>query len=115
VIAAANKIAFKPYIYGGGHGSWKRLGLRLLGLHQLCAARGGTDLGTRDSTEFESYGAPGQGRWITLWANSGHVYMQIAGLWFDTAAQSSSNSNDRWSPIRISPRGGFVERHPTGL
>lgn len=47
-----------------------------------------------------------------LWTNSGHVYARIAGLWFDTAAQSSANGHDRWSTRRISPRHGFVERHP---
>jgi hypothetical protein len=41
--------------------------------------------------------------------------MQIAGLWFDTAAQSGSNGNDRWSASRASPSGGFVVRHPAGL
>ena len=40
--------------------------------------------------------------------------MRIAGLWYDTAAQSSANGNDRWSTTRVSPAGGFVEIHPAG-
>jgi peptidoglycan hydrolase-like protein with peptidoglycan-binding domain len=115
VIAAANKIAFKPYIYGGGHGTWNDSGYDCSGSTSYALHGAGLLSVTEDSTEFESYGSPGQGQWITLWANSGHVYMQIAGLWFDTAAQSSSNSNDRWSATRASPRGGFVVRHPSGL
>jgi len=64
---------------------------------------------------MESYGQRGRGAWVTLYANAGHVYMNIAGLWLDTAAQSKANGNDRWSATRISPRSGFVVRHPGGL
>lgn len=114
VIAAANKIAFKPYVYGGGHGSWNSRGYDCSGSVSY-ALHGGGLLSTQyDSTEFESYGLQGVGRWITIFANGGHAYMNVAGLWFDTAAQSSSNGNDRWSTTRISPKGGFVVRHPKG-
>jgi len=92
VIDAANQIATKPYIYGGG----------LLST-------------TEDSSQFESYGAAGTGQWITIYANGGHAYMEVAGLWFDTAAQSRSNGNDRWSSSRASSASGFVVRHPAGL
>jgi hypothetical protein len=68
-----------------------------------------------DSTEFETWGSAGAGQWVTLWANGGHVYMQIAGLWFDTAAQSTANGNDRWSTTRVDQPQGYIERHPTGL
>jgi hypothetical protein len=67
-----------------------------------------------DSGQMESYGSAGSGQWITLYANAGHVYAKIAGLWCDTGAQSSSNDRDRWSTRRASPAGGFVVRHPTG-
>jgi peptidoglycan hydrolase-like protein with peptidoglycan-binding domain len=115
IIAAANKIAFKPYIYGGGHATWNDSGYDCSGSTSYALHGAGLISSPEDSTEFESYGSPGVGQWVTLWANSGHVYMQIAGLWFDTAAQSSQNGNDRWSTERISPAGGFVERHPSGL
>ena len=112
VIAAANKIAFKPYVYGGGHASWDSTGYDCSG--SVSYALHGADLLSTpyDSTQFESYGASGYGKWITIWANAGHAYMRIAGLWFDTAAQSSSNGNDRWSTTRISPSTGFIVRHP---
>jgi peptidoglycan hydrolase-like protein with peptidoglycan-binding domain len=114
VIAAANQIATKPYIYGGGHGTWNDAGYDCSGSTSYALHGGGLLNVTMDSTEFESYGAPGPGQWITLWANGGHVYMEIAGLWFDTAAQSSSNGNDRWSTTRVDQASGYVERHPTG-
>jgi peptidoglycan hydrolase-like protein with peptidoglycan-binding domain len=114
VIAAANQIAFKPYIYGGGHGSWDSSGYDCSGSTSYALHGGGLLSQTEDSTEFESYGSAGAGQWITLWANGGHVYMEVAGLWFDTAAQSSSNNNDRWSTTRVDSPSGYVERHPTG-
>jgi hypothetical protein len=114
VIAAANKIAFKPYIYGGGHGTWNDAGYDCSGSTSYALHGGGLLSSSLDSTGFESYGSSGAGQWITLWANGGHVYMDIAGLWFDTAAQSSSNNNDRWSTTRVDQPDGYIERHPTG-
>jgi cell wall-associated NlpC family hydrolase len=112
VIAAGNKIAFKPYIYGGGHGSWTDAGYDCSGSVSF-ALHGGSLLSqTEDSTEFESYGSQGAGRWITIWANSGHVYMYVAGLRFDTSAQSSTGGS-RWTTETRSTS-GYDERHPTG-
>jgi peptidoglycan hydrolase-like protein with peptidoglycan-binding domain len=113
-IAAANQIAFKPYIYGGGHGTWTDLGYDCSGSVSYALHGAGLIFTPEDSSELESYGAAGPGQWITIWANAGHAYMQIAGLYFDTAAQRSTNGNDRWSTTRISPVSGFVVRHPVG-
>jgi peptidoglycan hydrolase-like protein with peptidoglycan-binding domain len=116
VIAAANEIATTPYLYGGGHASWISAGgYDCSGSTSFALHGAGLINAPEDSGELESYGDPGPGVWITLYANAGHVYMNIAGLWFDTAAQSSSNGSDRWSTTRISPSAGFVVRHPGGL
>jgi peptidoglycan hydrolase-like protein with peptidoglycan-binding domain len=115
VIAAADDIATLPYIYGGGHASWIDTGYDCSGSTSFALHGAGLINAPEDSGELESYGDPGPGVWITLYANAGHVYMNIAGLWFDTAAQSSTNGNDRWSATRISPSAGFVVRHPIGL
>jgi peptidoglycan hydrolase-like protein with peptidoglycan-binding domain len=114
VIAAANSIAFKPYVYGGGHGSWSSDGYDCSGSVGFALHGGALLSETEDSSQMETYGSAGAGRWITLWANAGHVYANIAGLWFDTAAQSSANANDRWSTRRVSSATGYVERHPVG-
>ena len=114
VIAAANSIATTPYVYAGGHGSWNASGYDCSGSVGFALHGGGLLSKTEDSSEMESYGAPGGGRWITVYANPGHAYAQIAGLWFDTAAQSSGNGQDRWSTRRASSAGGFVVRHPRG-
>ena len=115
VIAAANSIATTPYEYAGGHGSWKSSGYDCSGSVGFALHGGGLLSQTEDSGQMESYGAAGSGQWITLYANAGHVYAKIAGLYYDTAAQSSSNDQDRWSTTRVSPAGGFVVRHPRGL
>jgi len=114
VIAAANKIATTPYCYGGGHASFNDSCYDCSGSVSYALHGGHLLSQTEDSTEFESYGSPGAGKWMTLWTNAGHVYMQIDGLWFDTAAQSSANGNDRWSKTRVDSASGYIERHPTG-
>jgi peptidoglycan hydrolase-like protein with peptidoglycan-binding domain len=115
VIQAANQIAKLPYRYGGGHGRWIDSAYDCSGSVGYALHGGGLLSVTEASGAMESYGAAGVGRWITLYTNAGHVYMQVAGLWFDTAAQSSQNGNDRWSRTRISPASGFMVRHPKGL
>ena len=114
VIAAANSIATTPYVYAGGHGSWTASGYDCSGSVGFALHGGGLLSQTEDSGQMESYGAPGAGQWITVYANAGHAYARIAGLWFDTSAQSSANGQDRWSTLRASPAGGFVVRHPRG-
>jgi len=112
VIAAGNKIAFKPYIYGGGHGSWNDSGYDCSGSVSYALHGGGLISSPEDSSELESYGSHGPGRWISIWSNSGHTYMYVAGLRYDTSAQSSTGGS-RWTNQPRSNR-GFVESHPTG-
>jgi cell wall-associated NlpC family hydrolase len=114
VIAGGDMIAFDPYIYGGGHRSFNSAGYDCSGSVSYALHAAHLLSSPLDSTQFESWGRPGPGRWITLWANGGHVYMQVAGLFFDTAAQTSANGNDRWSLVRASPPRGFIVRHPVG-
>jgi peptidoglycan hydrolase-like protein with peptidoglycan-binding domain len=113
VIAAGNRIALKPYIYGGGHGSWNDSGYDCSGSVSFALHGANLISAPEDSGELESYGSPGPGRWITLWSNAGHVYMYVAGLRFDTSAQGETGGS-RWTPQARS-NDGFVERHPTGL
>jgi peptidoglycan hydrolase-like protein with peptidoglycan-binding domain len=112
VIAAGNQIAFKPYVYGGGHGSWHDSGYDCSGSVSYALHGAGLLSSPEDSTSLESYGAGGRGRWISIWANSGHVYMYVAGLRFDTSAQDSSGGS-RWTVAGRSSS-GFVVRHPRG-
>jgi Putative peptidoglycan binding domain len=114
VIAAANAIVGKPYRYGGGHGNWEDSGYDCSGSESY--ALHGADLIDRpmDSTEFMSWGEPGEGTWITSYANSGHSYLVVAGLRFDTGYNNSTSSGPKWS-TQMRPSDGYTARHPDGL
>jgi cell wall-associated NlpC family hydrolase len=111
VIAAANEIATTPYVYGGGHGSITS-GYDCSGSISYALAAAGLLSSPLDSTGFMSWGEPGVGQHITVYANSGHAYMVVDGRRFDTSALSGGGT--RWtSEMRSSA--GFVARHPPGL
>jgi hypothetical protein len=61
---------------------------------------------------FMDYGAPGPGRWITIYANEGHMFMVVAGLRFDTSGQGRAGT--RWQAEAVSA-GGYAVRHVPGL
>ena len=66
-----------------------------------------------DSSGFERWGQAGRGTWVTLYANSGHSYMVVAGLRFDTSGREARNDT-RWHTQSRSAR-GYVVRHPPSL
>jgi peptidoglycan hydrolase CwlO-like protein len=112
VIAAGNAIATLPYIWGGGHGSFQAAGYDCSGSVSYALAAAGLLSSPLDSTGFESWGLPGPGRWITVYANAGHAWMQVAGWRFDTVALATSGT--RWSQGG-GEFSGFIARHPPGL
>jgi cell wall-associated NlpC family hydrolase len=112
VIAAGNAIATLPYVWGGGHGSFHAGGYDCSGSVSYALAAAGLLTSPLDSTGFESWGEPGPGRWITVYANAGHAFMVVAGWRFDTVALAEGGT--RWSQSMAST-GGFVARHPPGL
>jgi cell wall-associated NlpC family hydrolase len=122
IIAAGNQIVGKPYVYGGAHGlplseiapgydcssSVEHL---LYGARLLPVTYGAA------SAALESYGDPGPGRWVTLYASGGHVFMYVAGLRWDThnaAGPGDGSSGIGWHPM-VRSAAGFVARHPAGL
>jgi peptidoglycan hydrolase CwlO-like protein len=112
VIAAGNAIATLPYIWGGGHGSFHDNGYDCSGSVSYALAAAGLLSSPLDSTGFESWGLPGPGRWITVYANAGHAFMMVAGWRFDTVALSQGGT--RWSQSGTDTS-AFVARHPPGL
>jgi peptidoglycan hydrolase-like protein with peptidoglycan-binding domain len=112
VIAAANEIATRPYVYGGGHGSFISEGYDCSGSVSYALHGGGLLSAPEDSSELESYGEPGPGRYITIYANAEHAWMTIDGRRFDTVALAEDGS--RWGGAG-DDGGDFVVRHPDGL
>jgi hypothetical protein len=112
VILAANQIAKFPYKWGGGHGAWRDNGYDCSGSVSFALAGAGLLDRPLTSGLLAGYGAPGPGRWITIYANSGHVFMIVAGLRFDTSGQGRAGT--RWQEA-VRPAGGFAVRHIPGL
>jgi peptidoglycan hydrolase CwlO-like protein len=111
-IGAANQISSTPYIWGGGHGSWTSSGYDCSGAVSYALHGGGFLDSPLDSTGLETWGVPGAGRWITVYANSGHAWAVIAGLRWDTSGDISG-SGPRWHTDMASTS-GFIARHPDG-
>jgi hypothetical protein len=122
IIAAGNQIAGRPYLYGGGHG----LPLSEVAPaydcsssveHLLYGARLLPVSYDAPSGQLESFGAPGVGRWVTLYANPDHVFMYVAGLRWDThnaAGAGDGSTGIGWHSL-VRDSAGFVARHPVGL
>ena len=111
MINNANMIVGRPYIWGGGHGSFYSHGYDCSGAVSFALFGGGMIPRPLTSGELEGWGAPGPGKWITVYANAGHTFAEIAGLRWDTSARKRHRP-----PLapRRRPTGGFVVRHPPG-
>jgi hypothetical protein len=117
VINAANQVARKPYVYGGGHGrtageTFVDTAYDCSGSVSFALAAAGFIDSPMDSTALARFGRPGPGRWITIYANAGHAFMTVAGLRFDTSGRSAGGS--RWQAASRTVA-GFTTRHPPGL
>jgi peptidoglycan hydrolase-like protein with peptidoglycan-binding domain len=112
VIAAGNRIAKMPYIYGGGHGKWEDRGYDCSGSVSYALHGGGLLDAAMPSGGFMNWGDPGPGQWITIYAHGGHMYMVVAGLRFDTSGRAGAGT--RWQ-ASMRPTSGYSIRHPRGL
>jgi peptidoglycan hydrolase-like protein with peptidoglycan-binding domain len=112
VIAAGDEIATRPYVFGGGHGSFQSAGYDCSGSVSYALHGGGLLSSPEDSSGLESFGEAGPGKDITIYANAEHAFMVIDGKRFDTVAQQETGT--RWSSSMTSTA-GFVARHPAGL
>lgn len=111
-ISAADRIATTPYVYGGGHASYDAAGYDCSGSVSYVLHKAGLLGRPLDSGQLAAYGAPGPGRFITIYANAGHVFMTIRGRRYDTSGRRIGGS--RWtSAVRGSA--GYTVRHPPGL
>ena len=114
VIAAANKIRTKPYVYGGGHARWWDAGYDCSGAVSFALRGAGLIDTPMPSGSLAGWGSAGKGRWITVYANGGHAYAVIAGLRWDTAG-TTNGTGPRWhKSLRAQASGPFTARHPDG-
>jgi hypothetical protein len=127
MVAAGNRLYGTAYLYGGAHGT----SLDTLQPAYDCSSavsyllHGGGVLGAsaRDSTELETYGLPGPGRYVSIYANAAHTFMYVAGLRmdtvFDAAYDSGPNAGKPGPRWRLSPTvpdwAAWTVRHPAGL
>ena len=113
LIRAGNRIAKKPYKYGGGHGRWNDSGYDCSGsvsyvLHHAGLLRGGA----RPSGGFMNWAFAGRGKWVTVYAHGGHMFLTVAGLRFDTTDRERDGT--RWHRD-IRSTSGYAVRHPGGI
>jgi hypothetical protein len=113
VIGGGNAIATFPYVFGGGHASFIDDAYDCSGSVSYALAAAGMLSSPLTSGQLESWGVPGPGRWLTVYANAGHVYMYVAGLRFDTSFRNGPFGS-RWQTT-VRDNVGFVARHWPGL
>jgi cell wall-associated NlpC family hydrolase len=116
MIWAGDQIVGLPYIYGGGHQSFDSPGYDCSGTVSFALHGAGVLTTPEDSSELESWGSHGVGRWVTVFSNPGHAYVDVAGLRLDTSAADdpSNQQGPRWRPLRTQ-NSGYTIRHPLGL
>ena len=127
MVAAGNRLFGTSYLYGGAHGT----PLSQLQPAYDCSSavsyvlHAGGVFGeyAEDSTELESYGDPGPGKYVSIYANAGHAFMYVGGLRFDTveapeydSGPNSGKPGPRWRVSASVPGWAtWIVRHPPGL
>lgn len=114
-VAAANELVDKPYKYGGGHANLNDWGYDCSGSSSYVLRNAGLLRGSLTSKGFFNYGKRGKGDWITVYVRSGHAFLVIGGLRFDTGGTGGNGeSGPRWKP-QSRKVNGHAMRHPKGL
>lgn len=114
-IWAVNSICRRPYVWGGGHGSFHDYGYDCSGTISYALHYAGVLESPLPSSDFLRYGERGRGRWVTIYSKHGHVFAMIAGLRLDTTdLRYGSDVGPRWH-LDGRDAWGFQARHPVGL
>jgi hypothetical protein len=115
-IAAGNSIRHLPYRWGGGHRNFYDSGYDCSGaVSYVLHAAGMLASPLTSGGLASSWGAPGRGRWITVFANAGHTYMKVAGLRFDTSSAGDrmrQGKGPRWRKTKRKPTGYAIKYYP---
>jgi cell wall-associated NlpC family hydrolase len=113
-IWAGNQLIGRPYVYGGGHGSFISSGYDCSGTVSFALRGGDLITAPADSSQFMDWGSAGHGHWMTIYTNPAHAFIEIAGIRLDTSAAGDPNglSGPQWRPL-LHALDGYVVRHPT--
>ena len=87
-IDAANDIVKgKDYCLGGGHRRWRSRCYDCSGTVSYALGKYGARVldAPLPSGSFRSWGKRGKGKWMTVFYDSGHMFIKIAGLRLDTS------------------------------
>jgi cell wall-associated NlpC family hydrolase len=118
VITAANRLIGKPYRYGGGHKAFSRAldsGYDCSGSVSYALYGGRFLHSPLPSGDLMDWARNGPGTWLTVYANSGHAYMYVAGLRFDTGMRDNpSATGPAWSK-KLRKNASYMPRHPRGF
>jgi cell wall-associated NlpC family hydrolase len=114
-IWAANSLRRKPYIWGGGHGSFYDRGYDCSGTVSFALHGAGLLNSPLPSNDLMRYGERGRGRWMTIYSRQGHTFAVIAGLRLDTTDLGRGGDvGPRWYAYDRNTN-GYVARHPAAL
>jgi hypothetical protein len=115
-IAAGNAIHTYPYRWGGGHRSFLDSGYDCSGaVSYVLHAAGFLTSPMPSGPLATSWGQPGKGFWLTVYANAGHTYMVVAGLRYDTSSggeKLNQGSGPRWRKTKRKPLGYTAKYWP---
>lgn len=114
-IWAGNQLIGRPYLYGGGHGSFVSDGYDCSGSVSFALHGGHLLSAPLDSDELLGWGQPGRGAWLTVYTQAGHAFLEIAGIRLDTSSAGDPGGLDgpRWRPL-LASTAAYVARHPAG-
>lgn len=112
-VAAGNRITGLPYGYGSGHAKTFDAAYDCSGAVSFLLQAAGKLGSPMPSGGFRRYGERGEGKWISVYAKRGHVFVVVAGLRFDTG-WAGKQRGPQWT-TRSRPTSGYVVRHPPGL
>lgn len=114
-IWAINTIRNRPYVWGGGHGSFHDSGYDCSGTVSYALHYAGALNQPLASNELTRFGERGRGRWITIYSRRGHTFAVIAGLRLDTTDfHYGGNVGPRWHEDGRDTW-GYEARHPAKL
>ncbi|HVF72266.1 MAG TPA: hypothetical protein VM940_11725 [Chthoniobacterales bacterium] len=114
-IWAANTLRRKPYVWGGGHGTFYDRGYDCSGTVSFALHGAGALNSPLPSSDLMRYGERGRGRWMTIYSRPGHTFAVIAGLRLDTTDLGRGGDvGPRWYDYSRDTS-GYVARHPVGM